>query len=76
MKKYYGGYDICEAMGLLPEDYAKVISFLSLVEAPMEESPKCKGVKTYCLTEKQIDFLKKSFNEIKKGLLVFQKQNE
>jgi len=63
MKKYYGGYEICDAMGYEPIDYQKITILLNLIDAPMEK--RNKSVSAYCLTEKQVKFLAKKLKEMK-----------
>ena len=64
--KYYGGYAITEAMGYAPIDYNKITSLLNLVNVPMVRNEK--GAQTYCLSKKQVEFLKLSLEKIKEGL--------
>ena len=63
MKKYYGGYKICKAMGCLPIDYIKITTLLNLIDAPMVKTRK--NINAYCLTEKQVKFLAKKLEEMK-----------
>ena len=67
MKKYRGGYQICKALGFGFADYTKVTTFLNLINAPMEINER--GVKTYCLTEAQVWFLKNELEKIKKEII-------
>ena len=63
MKKYYGGYEICEAMGYDPIDYTKITTLLNLIGAPMAITKK--RTNAYCLTEKQVRFLAEKLDEMK-----------
>ena len=65
IKKYYGGYEICEAMGL-ELDYQKITNFLNLINAPMTINKR--GIKTYALNNGQVEYLTKILIDIKRDL--------
>ncbi len=66
MKKYFGGYEICKALGYPLGNYIKITNFLSLVNAPAIKNNKL--VKCYCLTENQVVFLHNALEHIKKDI--------
>lgn len=62
-KKHYGAFNITKALGLSLDNYMKVGSLLSLIGAPMMMNDK--RVKTYYLTQNQVNFLKRELMLIK-----------
>lgn len=66
MKKYYGGYEICKALGYPLMDYIKITTLLNLVDAPMVKTEK--KTLAYCLNEEQVKLLVRKLKEIKEML--------